>query len=462
MLICILIFFISLFYLSYEITELPRFGRTSFYTFNSVYLDTSKNNKGDTIKISVEILTPGNIRNFKAGACFNNEINFSKISDAHYNRAMSDYDYSLQKNIYNYYYDFKMNDNYKYLLLSFECSLAYGSSGYIKHLDTPTSTSVELINYGSLLVNSSSYVYLTNSFYGENNIYFSFTFESNENLNKYNIYYKMEDYKDDRAFSNLYSKVLENPRKKNNKYTFYFNMELYNSKSYICLKPGDVDGLNNLINITQLPRLPIELKEGKRLYVNSNNYIFINTGNYTAGTELYFQIITFKNTEDLILKYKFNEDNFYEDFVNMENTKQSNIYDEKINDGQINTTYYYTIIVENITNFLLLEIPKIDVKNFIILQTDKDEYQIIINKKRTSLILYITISSILILVLIIIIIIVNKIKKRKNKVEIMEKNEGDINEEINYGSKIEKNNKIQYSATPYDLAAPQPVNYTYT
>jgi len=273
-------------------------------------------------------------------------------------------------------------------------------------------------------------------------------------LNKYNIYYKMEDYKDDRVFESLYSEVLENPRKKNNKYTFYYNMRLYSKyKRYICLKPGDVEEQNDLINIVQLPKLPFELKQGIKFYVNSGNYIFINIRNYTNGSELYFQIITFKNNQDLKLKYKFSEDNFYEDFVNMESTQQSTIYDEKINDGLINTTYYYTLIVENTTNFLLLEIPKTNVKNFIILQTGEDEYHKIINKKKISLILFITIPTLLIVILIIIIIIV--IKKKKSRVETMDKDEEDIDEEINDNSKMKKNSEIPLS--PYDLATPKSI-----
>ena len=45
------------------------------------------------------------------------------------------------------------------------------------------------MKYSSLIINSSSYVYLINSFDNEKNLYFSFSFESNKtNLDKYNIF----------------------------------------------------------------------------------------------------------------------------------------------------------------------------------------------------------------------------------------------------------------------------------
>ena len=46
----------------------------------------------------------------------------------------------------------------------------------------------------------------------------------------------------------------------------------------------------------------------------------------------------------------------------MENTQQSNVYDEKIKDGHINTMYYFTLIVENITNFLFSNYQNLKLK----------------------------------------------------------------------------------------------------
>lgn len=56
---------------------------------------------------------------------------------------------------------------------------------------------------------------------------FSFSFETNKtNLNKYIIYYSIDDYKDDKAFQNLNEGASFFPRKKNNKYTFYYELYL--------------------------------------------------------------------------------------------------------------------------------------------------------------------------------------------------------------------------------------------
>ena len=98
------------------------------------------------------------------------------------------------------------------------------------------------------------------------------------------------------------------------------------------MQPGNVDEQIHLINITHLPKLPIELKQTKNLTINSSDFIFINISNkYTPEKEIFFQIIISQNTlKDLPLNYKFNEENFDEDFINMETIYQSNIYDEKI------------------------------------------------------------------------------------------------------------------------------------
>ena len=67
------------------------------------------------------------------------------------------------------------------------------------------------------------------------------------------------------------------------------------------------------------------------------------------------------------LLYKFSEEKFYDDFTNMKTVYQSHIHDKEIDDNQINTEFYYKFKVENETNFLLLEIPKINHNNFILL-----------------------------------------------------------------------------------------------
>ena len=59
-----------------------------------------------------------------------------------------------------------------------------------------------------MIVNSSAYVYQKNNYYDKKNIYFSFNFQNeNKSLDQFEIYYGLDDYRDDKTFNHLNKKI---------------------------------------------------------------------------------------------------------------------------------------------------------------------------------------------------------------------------------------------------------------
>ena len=456
-----IIIFLLLIYISQEEKELRIFGNMEFYPYNKLYLNTSIYKEGDLLKFTLRIYSKIKIKKYSIGIMFENSLNFSKFRVLSTSGAEGTYNWITQEYSYDYSLKLEMKNKSTYLLFNFDyCDF---KNGIISHINKPITSAINLNISSSLLINSLSDIYLSNNFQTGDNICFSFSFKSNQTINKYPIYFSFDNYYDFKAFENMRSISLRNPRIKNNKYTFYYDMRTYyKSKKYICLKLGDINGQIKLVNITQLPKLPIELKNFRELTINSNDYVFININKYLNKTELFFKIIASKKLEDLKLKYKYSDEKFYEDFVDMEILNITNITDEKINKYKINWIYYFKLKVNNMTNFLLFEIPKINEKNFILKQLEEDEYQKILekrqneeelNKRSHTIILVTVISSVVLIVIIIIIICVNKKKKKSLLIE-------QLNEEnLNNSTKIEENNYVPSSTGPYDNVILKSINY---
>ena len=94
------------------------------------------------------------------------------------------------------------------------------------------------------------------------------------------------------------------------------------------------------------------------------------------------------------MKYKFSEENFYEDFTDM------NLISPKYKFNDLgNPTEYYYFKKENKSNYLLLEILNNMNYNFSILLTEEDEY-LIVKKRKLALIISCSIAGALIIAMI--------------------------------------------------------------
>ena len=205
-----------LFLLSKEVIELPQFGsiymnlRTEIHYF----LDTSIYKSGDTIKISIEFSSKSYSVAFLIYHNFSNTLDFGRRFEGY---QISQSQKTNYNNHYNYLYEhkLKMVNNSEYLLLIIP-QTNYLSSGTLTHSNKPISSSIQLIGYSSLLVNGSTFIYLNNSYQNVNYNYFSFSFDNIDNFNstEYNIYYTLEDIKDDRAYRKMNNSLLTNPKKR--------------------------------------------------------------------------------------------------------------------------------------------------------------------------------------------------------------------------------------------------------
>ena len=314
--------------------------------------------------------------NFTLYISFSNTLNFSALSKTEY--------YTFNKKSansgYKYYYALDMYPNYKYFLVRFISTMA--KQAYFDHSRYSHINSVELKNQSSVFKGSDLiYLYLNKDV--STYFYFSFSFQrkNNTNITEYNIYYALNNYNDDIEYlnnSNYYKAT--NPRIKNNTYTFYYKLKKYvYSYKYILLRPGKETLKYKEINITRLPRLPYEFKKSLNITTKIHDYMYTNISNVPIGNELYFIVVI--PTGNITIKYKFSEENFYEDFTDM------SLITPKYKYSLYDAEYYY-FKKENETNFLLFEILNDEINNFTIIQTEKDEY---IEIKRRKNILIITI-----------------------------------------------------------------------
>ena len=119
--------------------------------------------------------------------------------------------------------------------------------------------------------------------------------------------------------------------------------------------------------------------------------MYTNISNVPIGNEVYFIVVI--PTGNITIKYKFSEENFYEDFTDM------SLITPKYKYSLYDTEYYY-FKKENETNFLLFEILNDEINNFTIIQTEKDEY-IEIKRKKNILIITICVGVALLIAMIV-------------------------------------------------------------
>ena len=457
----ILLFLLNLFNLSFEAIELPLFESAYFSVTDKkeaqIYLNTSIYMVGQNIDISIKFASKKRYDNFHCNLIFYDSLDFSKVATEYCSEMSSKYNFATQIYSYTVYYNFKKPNKNRYLLFEFNKSHLTGGAT-IYHLNRPNSTSIELSPYSSLIVNSSTYVYQNNTYYGEKNIYFSFNFQNeNKTLNQFEIYYGLDDYRDDKTFKHLNKQILVNPRLKENNYSFYFNFELSNNKPYICLIPGKINNQKYKINITQLLKLPRKLNIDRHMVVNSDDFVYFNISKYTLGSELFVKImLTQTNRNSLTLYYKYNDENFYEDYVNMASIPQYSIYYKQIDDNKKNTSFIYNFKIEKNTNFILFQIPEVNNTNFIFHQIMDDESQRIQKEKKMKMILFIIPSIVMLATFILIIILI--IKAIKNKKMINENNLNNLNDNKESSITYEKDDNSSYQRdNNYDIpSAPLP------
>ena len=316
-----------------------------------------------------------------------NSLNFTNLSETDYYKSDEKYKYEGFK----YYYTLKLNSNYKYFLVRFISSMNKEANFY--HSEYSPETAVEL--YRSYVFNGYDFIYVECQYISDIYFYFSFSFKKkdNDNITEYNIYYALNHYKDDIEYlnnSNYYKAT--NPRIKNNTYTFYYKLKKYvYSYKYILLRPGKETLKYKEINITRLPRLPYEFKKSLNITTKIHDYMYTNISNVPIGNEVYFIVVI--PTGNITIKYKFSEENFYEDFTDM------SLITPKYKYSLYDSEYYY-FKKENETNFLLFEILNDEINNFTIIQTEKDEY-IEIKRKKNILIITICVGVALLIAMIV-------------------------------------------------------------
>ena len=316
-----------------------------------------------------------------------NSLNFTNLSETDYYKSDEKYKYKG----FEYYYTLKLNSNYKYFLVRFISYMNKEANFY--HTKDSPETAVEL--YRSYVFNGYDFIYVEYQYISDIYFYFSFSFKKkdNDNITEYNIYYALNHYKDDIEYlnnSNYYKAT--NPRIKNNTYTFYYKLKKYvYSYKYILLRPGKETLKYKEINITRLPRLPYEFKKSLNITTKIHDYMYTNISNVPIGNEVYFIVVI--PTGNITIKYKFSEENFYEDFTDM------SLITPKYKYSLYDAEYYY-FKKENETNFLLFEILNDEINNFTIIQTEKDEY-IEIKRKKNILIITICVGVALLIAMIV-------------------------------------------------------------
>ena len=390
-LIFIIIILFHLFGLSEEATEISKYNLETIYPDKDYYVYSIqkyykysfftlkyKTNESSVYKLTYTLYT-----------LLSDSFNFSNLFETKLYRRTVD-----NNSIYQDYYALLLNKYYYYLLLRFTSSNL--EAAVFEYLSSPPESAKKLDKYSSMSVKDSDFIYLKNFYTIDNFLYFSVSFkkESNTTINEYNIYYSLENYNDDTAFlnsSNYYSSI--DSRKRNDRYTFYYKLPFYDKyKTYICLRPGKEPLGNNNITITHHQSWPSELKKYRSSSNSSHDFIFTNISNIPIGNQIYCLVII--PNGNIIMKYKFSEENFYEDFTDM------NLISPKYKFNDLgNPTEYYYFKKENKSNYLLLEILNNMNYNFSILLTEEDEY-LIVKKRKLALIISCSIAGALIIAMI--------------------------------------------------------------
>ena len=147
---------------------------------------------------------------------------------------------------------------------------------------------------------------------------------------------------------------------------------------------------------------------------NADDYIYNDIKNIPIGNEIYIKV-TFYEKENLDIKFKLSDENFYDDYEDMNKLSPKNTDVE----NNLNVQYYNIKKVNN-SNFLLLVIPGFKNIKYNIYQTIEDEYQQKMKKieeaekaKKRTIIISVTVPIGALIIIIIIIIIVKKRKLKK-------------------------------------------------
>ena len=155
--------------------------------------------------------------------------------------------------------------------------------------------------------------------------------------------------------------------------------------------------------------LPTIIDKSKNAETNSEGYLYTNIANSPIGTEFYFKIIKYqKIEEDLKLDFKFSNENFYEDYTNMNSASPN--YTSK----DTYSIYFYNLIKGNNANYLLLHLSNDYNFHIIFSEIEKDEYQKII-RKRILMATLIPIGVVIFVGVIVTIVIIYLRKKRRTE-----------------------------------------------
>lgn len=468
--LALIIYIISnVFYLSHEAEELPLFQSTKINIGNQsdYFLDSSIYKQFDYIRINLKIESTKNIPNipFTLYACFSNSLDFSNLSQINATSLEKDsnYDSSSRKYIFihTYYYGLNVFNNYRYLLL--RINQTEFNYAIFSHLNPEPTSAIQLIKYYYVSASGTNYIYLRNDFKYENYIYFSFSFDNinNINLSEYSIYYTLENSIGNKSFqksSNNYKSI--NSKINGTKYTFYYNLSLYDkTKKYICLKPGIETKENEFITISNLKGLPYELEKYKNITTYTHYYIYTNISDDPIGNELNYKIITLNNAiNNIEIKYKFSDENFYEDYTDMKSVTPIN--------KEIENEYdilYYHFTKKNNMNFLLIEISNWNHYGMIIIHAKVYEYEYE-SMSESEIILYSIIFAILCLPIIITILYIY-IRKRclQRNNNLLENNiDQENNDNKNSVDSKEENHEeslsIDSGNEPYDTQITKSIN----
>ena len=256
----------------------------------------------------------------------------------------------------------------------------------------------------------------------EEEYFYLLSFDSNEELNSIKIYYQgYNDEQYSREFSNYF--VCDYFQKKNNSYNYYFSLKLYtdNNLKYkvILFKPQN--GLNDTsFSLTKIKMFPQKVPLYGELYFKGfNSYYYyryyFNIDSFEVGDEIYLQFIIkdydYENYENPIISYSFSDENFEENYENLQHRAKTKYVKTKDN----KSTYNLVIKVEEKAKYLLFvcinTLPNILIKH---IKTDDESEQ----DNTTLFVIIITVAVLLLLVGVVAVIFFIKRRKRMNNSDI--------------------------------------------
>ena len=409
---------ISLFFLSNEYISLNQFTRTPLNLSNETnyYLDISIYRKPETIQFGLGVESNSDFTPLCIKANFLNSLDFSKVTEIRCSSRSSYHPDVKPSNITFIYYDMPMDTTYKYLL--FIITNPENKQYEIKnftHGNRPPSTGKVLSEFKNLTIADSEYIILENNFHDNEYAYLSISLEDEDNIisNQYLIDYRLEDYHDDRVFLKEGNKNQPISSKiKDKRFIFYYKLPIKSTKKFTCMKLEKANMKINTITITHLKGIPTILDKLNKIDTLSAVYTYTNITNSSIGTEFYFKFIIYATMSDYDLKvnFKFSDENFYENYTNMNSIKQ----DIKKDDDNVHS-YFYKFKKENSANYLLINFLNYFQFHMVFSEIDKEEYQKINNKKTILLATLIPIGALVVIGVIVTVVIIYHRKKRKTE-----------------------------------------------